>query len=170
MDTKKTIAWLLIFSFVTSSVLAGGFIKKGQTFIAKEDVRYFTYEESVRMLKEIENGKKLAEKVSSMEKIVANYEAQIAKHEAAAQLDKAAMANYKDSIGVLKESVQEARKATIMYKEIILVQNKSLKTASARANSNRRMRRWERNLSFVLGFIAPVAGAYAAGRVADLIK
>lgn len=141
-------------------LLAGGFIKKGETFVATEDVRYFTYQESLNLLKDLKAKEMLAKKNILLQDIVSNQEEQIKKYKLAATLDQKAIQDYRLAIASLEKSLSETKNASVVYQEVITTQTEALKNSLKVISREKGKRRFERNLSYVLGLIT---GGYVSG-------
>jgi len=171
-SSKKICVWFVLFFYTVSSAFAGGYIKKGATFKAEEDVRYFTYSETVELYKEKQQFKNMQERLVLLKDIVADQEEVIKQYKLAADMDAAAIKEYKQaaekyttaieeykqSNAQLELGLQETRKESKIYQEVVTTQTQALKNAITTIGHQKSKNRFERNLYFVLG-VAVTVGA-----------
>lgn len=168
---KKIIGCILLFCLVGQNIAwAVEFRRKGENHTFKTDMHCFTDAEAKQMLQDLKEAEADKTKVKLLETLVGQLEQNIALLQQSLSAQEKASQEYKASIQVFKESAQEYKNATAVYKDIVVVQTEALKVQMQQANQVRRTRRWERNLSFVLGFLAPVAGAWSVGKVHGIFK
>lgn len=168
---KKIISYILLFSLLGhNAAWAVELRRKGETHTFKTDMHCFTDQEAKQMLQDLQDAKANKIKIKLLETLVEQLEQNVTLLKQSLVAQESASQEYKASIQVFKESAQEYKNATAVYKDIVIVQAEALKVQMQQANSVRRTRRWERNLSFVLGFLAPVAGAWSVGRVHGIFK
>ncbi len=141
-----------------SPCYAGGYIKKGETLKATQDLRYFTKDESVRLLDQLNE-------LEAVKKKIVIYEENERLYKEAIREKDLAIDSFKESNTVLKMSIDQ-------YKTIIdtlkLMVNEQVKTVvelnkalgDTRSSSNR-----QKKINFFTGFIAPIAGAWGLSRI-----
>ena len=171
---KKISVWVILFCYITTGLFAGGYIKKGEAFVAEEDVRYFNYSESLDVLRATKQAKNLKEQVALLKDIVADKEKElekykqaaekskkaIEKYEQASEQNKLAIQDFKQSIVKLETSNKETKEAAFIYKEVVTTQTEALRNCLKSLGSEKSKRRFERKFYYWLGVLTPiVAGA-----------
>lgn len=174
--SKKISIWTLLFCYTTTMLFAGGYIKKGETFVASEDVRYMNYDESVKAFEERKELLRLRKEVAAFESVVADLQESIKKYEQAAEKDQQAIQDYKNSIaknesaiedykraiGELKTSNTKNEKQAVIYQEVVTTQTQALKNALVSIGNVKRKNRFERKFYYFLGLATPfIVGAAA---------
>jgi len=176
---KKISVWVVLFCYITTGLFAGGYIKKGETFLAEEDVRYFTYTESVEQLRIAKQAKNLSEQVAILKEIVADQEKTIEKHKQAAEKDqeaingykasleqgKAAIQDYKHAIEKLETSNKERKEVAVVYKEVITTQTEALRNSLKTIGKEKSKRRFERKFYYWVGVLTPIVVGVAIKNV-----
>jgi len=170
---KKYIIWLVL-CFYSTAAFAGGYIKKGEVFVAQEDVRYFTYTEALTLYQERQQLENFKKQIALLKAIIADQDKAIEKYRIAADLDKeaiqsykqaaakdaAAIMHYRQSIDELQNSVNETKKESKIYQVVITKQTEALKNALVSIGHQKSKRRFERKLFYWAGVLTPfVIGA-----------
>ena len=166
---KRLICIVVLASF-SSTLFAVDFHRKGETYTFKQDMQCFTLDEAKKTLQDLKSVEAYKQKIAIMETLISDYDKQAASFRASIAMHEEASKQYKESIQALRDSTQEYKNAATIYKDVIGVQADALKFQTQQANRNTRTRRWERNISFLLGFAAPVMGAWSVGRIGNIIK
>ena len=182
LKNKKRYICVMLFCYISTMLCASGYIKKGETFVATEDVRYYTYEEALEIYKDKkknENLENLKKQIAILKEIVANDEIIIAKHKKAAELDAIAITKYKAAIqkqessnqdyelaiAKLKTTIAETKKSSVIYQEVVTTQTQALKNALMSIGHEKSKRRFERKFYYWLGVLTPIAIGTAANQI-----
>jgi hypothetical protein len=161
----------LIFSLISQSVVfAGGIIRKGQTFTAHEDVRWFSMTEARQLLNELSKKDALEAQVTLLKNREQRYEGEIYVLRQAEAARKDAVEACQQAIGIMKEAMAELKDVNKMYKDIVLVQQEALGKQAVQVQQAQRSRRRGNVVSFILGLAAPIGGAFALGRIGQFLK
>lgn len=166
----KVACWVILFCICPHLLLAGGIIRKGERFVAKQDMRWFTKQEAKKLVAELREKDKLKqqlEKVQSREEL---YIQEISALRQAENARREATEDARSAAESLKDAVSALKEANVVYKEIVIVQRNIIKDNHYEITKLKRSRRRRTFLSFLSGFIAPVAGAYAMGKLQASIR
>lgn len=144
----------LLFIFISSSIYATEMVKPGKPFIAKEEGLFFSLPELNKMKEKMESAEKNQELVKEYKELLENYRQMKA-------LQDALIDKYKDLDKMKQESIAIYRESITSYKSIISEWRENYSAMQKQANTTVRRSRFQRNLNFVLGFVAPVIGARA---------
>jgi hypothetical protein len=174
---KRIVAWILLVLMVPQTVMAGELIRAGTTYVAKEDMRIFTIPEARKLLQSLAELDACKEQIAQYEanektraELSANQQQQIKNCEGINRIHAEANERMKEAFDVLRTAVQESKDAKSLYKDIIEVQNKTIKQQAEELGRKDRRNRWQRTASFVFGLLSPIAGAWGLGRIGNFIK
>jgi len=150
---------LLVIFVITSAVgLAGGYIKKGQTFKAEEDVRYFTQPESVRLLEQLNE-------LEALKKQIVIYQENERLYKEAIKEKDLSIESYKESITLLKMSIDQYKSIIDTLKLMSTEQAKTVVELNKALSDTRASSSRQKRVNFFTGFIAPIAGAWGLSRI-----
>jgi len=148
----------IFFTLISIASLAGGYIKKGQTFKAEEDVRYFTQSESVRLLEQLNELEALKKKIVIYEENERIYKEAIKEKDLAIE-------SFKESITVLKMSVEQYKSILETSKTVYSEQTKTIVELNKALSENRSASNRRSKTNFITGFLAPIAGAWGLSKI-----
>lgn len=167
---KKVIALVLVFVTFVQPVIAGGLIRKGQTFKATEDVRYFTMPEAKRLLDDLSKKDALEAQVAFLKNREAKYEGEIYVLRQAEEARHIAAESYKEAVFILKEATGELKQVSEAYKEVVLTQRSVVKTQAEQIETLQKRHRRNNIFTFLGGVLTTVAAGWAVGEVARGLK
>lgn len=170
MFKQKIVITVIIFSLLCQSLLAGGLIRKGEHFVAKQDVRWFTVKESRQLLGQINKVERLEKQIAILKERENQYSNQIVMLKDANHSRKLAMDACNEAVVTLKSAMTEIKSVNQMYKDVVVVQQKIVEKQGGQITSIKKSRRRRTMLSYIAGFLTPLAGAYAVGQIGHVIK
>lgn len=136
MDIKRILLFALMLS-VSTNGFAGGIILKGETFRAKEDFRYFTLEESKKLLKDLAELDILRQQNALLKENEKLYIQKISQYEAAIEAQKQALSLYEKSIKKKEEEVNCLQAAVKEYQGALILNKETIKLQQRRERRNR---------------------------------
>jgi hypothetical protein len=154
----KTFSIVLILFLISSNVFAGGFIKTGETFKAKEDVRYFTKSESVNLLNQLNELEDLKKKIDTYKENEEKYKEVIKEKNAAIKSLQESNTYFEFSIKQYKGLVENLQTLAKTQNESMIELTKVI--LQVKASSNTRAK-----ANFFTGFVAPILGAWGLSRI-----
>jgi hypothetical protein len=154
----KTFSFILILSILASEVFAGGFIKAGETFKAKEDVRYFTKSESIELLKQLNELEELRKSLEIYKENEEKYKEAIKEKNSAIKSLQESNTYFEFSIKQYKGLIENLQTLTRTQNESMIELTKVI--LQVKASSNTRAK-----ANFFTGFVAPILGAWGLSKI-----
>lgn len=149
---KIRIALLLV--LVCSVSFATEVVKPGKPFVSKEEGLFFS-------LAELNAMKERMEKAEKNEDLLKEYKILVEDYRRMKSMQDALIEKYKDLDKMKQESIQIYRDSIGSYKSIIAEWRENYSHVQKQANTQLRRTRFQRNLGYIIGFLAPVVGARA---------
>jgi len=149
---------LFLFILIAAPLFAGGFVKTGQSFTPSEDIRWFTKQESIDLLKDLEELDQLRISISQ-------YKQNESLYKQAAEEQKHAIISYKASIENLESALKQAQALINSLQSLVQVQVESIKQLTQTVLQVKNNQRSSNRKNFFTGFLAPIAGAWGLSRI-----
>lgn len=150
-DIKKLGGLFLLLFLCAQVAHAGGIILKGETFKAKEDIRFFTLEECKALLKDLNEVDILRKEVSLRKEIEIKLLEKNADYEKVIKLQETAIVAYEKSIKSLELEVNSLRAAIQDCQESVRLLKDTIQIQKRREKRNAFRRKIERTLWGIAG-------------------
>lgn len=144
----------ILFVLLCSVSFATEVVKPGVPFKAEEEGLFFS-------LTELNVMKEKMERIEKNEALLTEYKALVEDYKKMRTLQDSMVSQYKDLDKMKQESINIYRESITSYKTIIGELKDNNTILQKQANTTVRRSRFQRNLNFVLGFVAPILGARA---------